>query len=58
MSKSMVKSFQMPVELSQFIKTESKKNGLTQAEFIRVAVKSMSPETLGKIREVRELVSA
>lgn len=58
MTKSVVKSFKMQPDLISYIEKESKNNGLTQSELIRVAIKSIKKETLEKIREVRELVAA
>ncbi|PHM09457.1 hypothetical protein [Nostoc sp. 'Peltigera malacea cyanobiont' DB3992] len=56
-TKSVVKSFKMQPDLINYIEVQSKQNGLTQSELIRVAIRSIKKETLDKIKEVRELVA-
>lgn len=48
----------MQPDLIKYIEQESKNNGLTQSQYLRLACKSLKKDTLEKVREVRELLAA
>jgi hypothetical protein len=58
MTKLIVKSIKLTPDMVLVLKEKSKALGISQCELIRVAIKSISDETIEKIKEVSELISA